>query len=224
MIPGGNYEYLSTHEAWPVVEWLGNAGIVSLVLRYRLLPAHGLEEALDDLEAAAHAVRQRRPGPVAAIGFSAGGHLVATLGARAAAKGCCQPLDAAVMAYPTIHPKAWADVESAGFSRAARADGKLPKRAASLQAWKDNLIGDGAFGAPPTLLVASTGDTECPPREHTDPYASLLRKEGIPYVYIRRNMGNHGFVLDGDWTGKCIKWLRRQGFGAVETTSPACVP
>eukprot|EP00966_Prymnesium_polylepis_P171822 3973771-Prymnesium_polylepis.1 len=220
VVPGGNYEYLSTHEAWPVVAWLEECGIAAAVLRYRLLPAHGLEEALDDLEAAAGAARHHRPGPVAAIGFSAGGHLVAALGARAAARGHCQPLDAAVVAYPSIDAKVWADADSAGFTpvRAANGleDGALPKRAASLQAWQDNLLGRAAFGAPPTMLVASTGDEVCPVEEHTDPYAGLLEREGVPHVYIRRNMGDHGFVLSGGWTQRCVKWLRLNGFGTAK--------
>ena len=213
VVPGGNYEFLSTHEAWPVVDWLTAAGFAAVVLRYRLLPKHGLEDALDDLEAAAAAAREQRPGPVAAVGFSAGGHLVAALGARSAARGIAQPLDAAVIAYPSIDPKKWADVDTAGFSHAASEDGQgLPELADSLQAWRDNLLGTATFGAPPTLLVASTDDTVTPPEEHTDPYAELLRSKGVPHVYIRQSMGDHGFVIAGGWTKPCEKWLRRIGF------------
>ena len=66
-----------------VVDWLAASGIASVVLRYRLLPRFSIEESLDDLEAAVRRVRQMRSGPVAAIGFSAGGHLIASLGLRA---------------------------------------------------------------------------------------------------------------------------------------------
>ena len=66
-----------------VVDWLAASGIASVVLRYRLLPRFSIEDSLDDLEAAVRRVRQMRSGPVAAIGFSAGGHLIASLGLRA---------------------------------------------------------------------------------------------------------------------------------------------
>ena len=92
--PGGNYEFLSPLEALPVVEWLSDRNIGSVVLKYRLLPRFDLDDALDDLEAAAAAARRARPGPVCAIGFSAGGHLIASLGARARERGQPQPLDA----------------------------------------------------------------------------------------------------------------------------------
>ena len=66
-----------------MVDWLAASGIASVVLRYRLLPRFSIEDSLDDLEAAVRRVRQMRSGPVAAIGFSAGGHLIASLGLRA---------------------------------------------------------------------------------------------------------------------------------------------
>ncbi len=98
--PGGNYEFLSPLEALPVVEWLSERNIGSVVLKYRLLPRFALDDALDDLEAAAAAARSARPGPVCAIGFSAGGHLIASLGARATERGQPQPLDAQARDLP----------------------------------------------------------------------------------------------------------------------------
>ena len=96
--PGGNYEFLSPLEGQPVVDWLAASGIASVVLRYRLLPHFSIEDSLDDLEAAVRRVRQMRSGPVAAIGFSAGGHLIASLGLRA--NGTL--LDAQALIYPAV--------------------------------------------------------------------------------------------------------------------------
>jgi len=218
IVPGGNYEFLASHEAWPVAQWLAGAGIAALVLRYRLLPEFGLEEALDDLESAVGVARQLRPGPVAALGFSAGGHLIAALAARAAAMGRPQPLDANVLVYPSLDPRGWADPETAAFTRGASGaivdeECVMPKRAASLQAWTDNLLGKAAFGAPPTFMVASTTDTVAPPAEHTGPYRRLLAREKVPHVYNHRDLGEHGFALNGGWTDRCIKWLNKQGLG-----------
>ena len=214
---GGNYEYLAAHEAWPVAQWLESAGIAATVLRYRLLPSYGLDDALDDLESAAARARELRPGPVCAIGFSAGAHLIAALGARAAARAARQPLDAAVVVYPTIDASEWADAELGGFSRAARAGRgprALPTHARTLIAWNDALLGRAPVGAPPTLLVSSTTDTMTPPKEHSDRYAAALRAAGVPLLYLRRDYGEHGFQLGGGWTDRCVRWLRALGFGA----------
>ena len=76
--PGGNYEFLSPLEGLPVVKWLSQHGIGAVVLRHRLLPRYDLDDSLDDLETAARVVQKERAGPVAALGFSAGGHLIGT--------------------------------------------------------------------------------------------------------------------------------------------------
>ena len=91
--PGGNYEFLHPREGPPIARWLAEAlGIPALVLRYRLLPQHGLAAMHDDFfRAIAEARRQANGGPVVVVGFSAGGHLCASgcaaAAAAAAAKG-----------------------------------------------------------------------------------------------------------------------------------------
>ena len=125
--PGGNYEFLSPMEGLPVVRWLARHGIGAVVLRHRLLPSYGLDDSLDDLEAAARRVRKERAGPVAAIGFSAGGHLIASLALRAARQGKCQPLDAQVLVYPGIDATDWKHPEYNGFFNGGR--WSIPRRA-----------------------------------------------------------------------------------------------
>eukprot|EP00435_Cladocopium_sp_Y103_P037391 s2021_g9.t2 len=95
----------------PVASWLARHGIQTLVLRYRLLPHYDHQDALSDLEAAVQLVRKHKDGPVAAIGFSAGGHLVASLSLRLKKT----PLDAQVLVYPAIDGSDWAKPGSAGF-------------------------------------------------------------------------------------------------------------
>ena len=168
--PGGNYEFLSPKEGLPVVEWLASRGIAAVVLRYRLLPHHDLQDALDDLDAAIALVRQARGGPVAAIGFSAGGHLVASHSLRAEARraervqtrSTNRPLDAQMLIYPAIDGTPWADPEKADFFN--RGEGGMPKKATALLEDTDALLGGEGFAAPPTFLVGSTGDSICPPR------------------------------------------------------------
>merc|ERR1712176_1170123 len=93
-------------EGFPAADMLASNGIRAFVLRYRLLPEHSLEDMLNDLSSAIEEVRRTHGGPVAAMGFSAGGHLVASLGVlgvRAqAGRARRLRLDAQVLVYPCI--------------------------------------------------------------------------------------------------------------------------
>lgn len=210
--PGGNYEFLSPLEGLPVVEWLSQHGIGAVVLRYRLLPDYCLDDCLDDLEAAAARIRSLRPGPVAALGFSAGGHLIASLGLRAAKRKQPQPLDAQVLVYPGIDGRDWHSPEYNGFFNKGK--WRIPKRAQSLHEYQDDLLGGPGFAAPPTCLVGSTEDTCTPNEQHTDVFHAALEERDIPNVYLRDAFGEHGFELKGGWTPGCVKWLHSRGFGS----------
>jgi len=221
--PGGNYEFLMPKEGLPIAEWLASHGIAAVVLRYRLLPHHDLEDALDDLDAAAALVRQARGGPVAAIGFSAGGHLVASHATRTErrriesvhTRSHAKMLDAQVLVYPAIDGTPWLDPEKAGFFN--RGDSSsLPKKAGALDTPTKALCGGDGFCAPPTFLVGSTGDTICPPREHSDIYAEALKEHEVEHTYVRKNMGEHGFALSHEWVHRAIKFLTHAGFGWVD--------
>ena len=209
--PGGNYEFLSPLEGLPVVKWLAQHGIDAVVLRHRLLPRYGLDDSLDDLEAAAHRLRKQRAGPVAALGFSAGGHLIASLALRAARRAQPQPLDAQVLVYPGIDATDWRHPEWNGFFNGGR--WSIPKRVDALFRGQPALIGGEGFAAPPSCIVGSTQDTYCVNAEHTDVYQRHLDARGIPNAYLRGPYGEHGFQLKGGWTPGCIEWLHSRGFG-----------
>jgi len=212
--PGGNYEFLSPLEGLPVVEWLAQHNIGAVVLKYRLLPHYDLDDALDDLEAAIARVRECRPGPVAALGFSAGGHLIASLALRAAQRSQKQPLDAQVLVYPGIDCRDWKHPEYNGFFNLGR--WKIPTKAAKLHRGQEALLGGAGFAAPPTCLVGSTDDTCTPNEQHTDIYHRALDERDIPNVYLRDSFGEHGFELKGGWTPGCVKWLKSRNFGGMK--------
>lgn len=224
--PGGNYEFLCPNEGLPVAAWLVQHGINACVLKYRLLPRHDHEAAVDDLWEAARCVRARRGGPVAALGFSAGGHLITSLAAREAAEGggrgagegpaAEHALDAQVLVYPGLDGRDWLEPDSCGFFDIEPCIARAP----TLLARQTALLGGRGFAAAPTLLVASTGDEMCPPEGHCDPYAEALSRHGIAHRYLREDFGPHGFGLDGGWTDACIEWLRGRGFGCGGSPDP----
>eukprot|EP00913_Durusdinium_trenchii_P000449 g411.t1 len=67
----------------------------------------------EDLEVAAQLLRQTFRGPVCALGFSAGGHLVASVGLRTSQ--ATRPLEAQALVYPCIDGRDWADEDTCGF-------------------------------------------------------------------------------------------------------------
>jgi acetyl esterase/lipase len=196
--PGGNYEFLSCLEGQPVVDWLASHGLAAGVLRYRLLPAFGLEDALDDLEDAINLVRALRRGPVVAIGFSAGGHLVASLGARCEERcpGGPQLLDGQVLVYPGIDGRSWDPERTDEVCFYNHDTWEWPERVSSLLHRQEALLGGEGFAAPPTFLVTSTADG-CIPRSEVQPYVEALRRADVPHVHLRKNFGDHGFGLNG---------------------------
>eukprot|EP00931_Biecheleriopsis_adriatica_P123449 TRINITY_DN98492_c0_g1_i1.p1 TRINITY_DN98492_c0_g1~~TRINITY_DN98492_c0_g1_i1.p1 ORF type:complete len:383 (+),score=67.91 TRINITY_DN98492_c0_g1_i1:48-1151(+) len=215
--PGGNYQFLVPHEGLPAAEWLARQGIRAYVLRYRLLPTYGLRDMLADLSAAVELLRGAHGGPVAAMGFSAGGHLVASqqLKRHREAAGCAGRPDVQVLVYPCVDGSDWGDEESCGFW--GPDFDRCLEKAKSLLEDREALLGGPGFAAPPTFLVASTKDEASPPKQHTDLYAAALKKSGVPdCCYLRRNYGPHGFGLAGGWTESCTKWLRARGFGSTE--------
>jgi len=206
--PGGNYEFLCANEGLPVARWLADQGITAYVLRYRLLPKYSYPDALADLELAARLLRRCHRGPLLAVGFSAGGHLVASHAVAARSKGR-RPVDAQVLVYPAIDGKDWVHPWKHGFwdwePCVEKAEGMLEYQTA--------LMGGRGFAAPPTFLVASTGDDVCPARSHGDVYAAALKRRRVPHEYVRGDLGGHGFGLEEEWTAPCAAWLNRRGFG-----------
>lgn len=122
-----------------------------------------------------------------------------------------------VLVYPCIDGTDWADPDNCGFHDW---ENSFPV-AKSLLVGKEALLGGKGFAAPPTFLVASTADEASPPKDHTDKYAKVLKERNVPYTYLRRNYGAHGFGLAGGWTSKCLVWLQSRGFGkqSSEATS-----
>jgi acetyl esterase/lipase len=126
VFPGGGYSILAIDlEGTEVCDWLNEAGITCVLLKYRVPntgPYPKSEAALQDAQRALGIVRQHAaewhidPNRIGVLGFSAGAHLAAALSthydkrlysaADAADRLSCRP-DFAVIVYPGY--LAWAD-------------------------------------------------------------------------------------------------------------------
>lgn len=84
--PGGGYEWLSDREAEPIAKTFFAAGLNCFVLRYSLLENARFPKPLVEASLAMKHIRENAaryhidPERVFAVGFSAGGHLAASLG------------------------------------------------------------------------------------------------------------------------------------------------
>ena len=220
--PGGNLEFLHPREGYPIARWLAEAlGIPAFVLRYRLLPEHGLEEMIDDFTSAVrHARSHAHGGPVVAFGFSAGGYVCAAGSAAAGGEGSspARP-DGLALVYPCTNPDGWLKDDECGFHRAECDSAEVQ----SLIEGRERLCAGAAFVPPPPLFVcASTTDEICPPESETDPYVAAAKAAGTPVTYLKGDFGDHGWGLKRFWAEDCMKWLRELGVGAErEEADPA---
>lgn len=223
VVPGGNYEFLASQEGAPVASWLARAGFHAYVLRYRLLPKYGIDDALADLRDAVRQVRVERGGPVCVMGFSAGAHLCASFCARGLGRrfrrgarlreGSAQLSQ--VLLYPCLDASEWADPDKAAWwgwnFEACEATG----RGAELAAYdliNARPVADASPSAA-TFLVHSVEDTVVKSAHHSDLYARRRRgPTAPPFVYVRGSFGDHGFGVTPIWSQRCLAWLRERGF------------
>lgn len=222
VLPGGGYGKTSDHEAEPVGEWLAGLGIHAFVLRYRVAP-HRHPAPLSDAKAAMLWIRSGNhgvavdAGRVGVLGFSAGGHLAATL---STATSCDDPaLDVpgavpnlSILCYPVV-----------SFTSAAH------------QGSIDNLVGTSpssdllkrmsaelnVTGATPPAFLWHTADDDAVPVENTFAYARALAEHGVPAEIHVFPHGRHGLGLaeeksgPDEWPALCGKWLARQGWAGA---------
>jgi len=127
VVPGGGHRELwADHEGHNVARFLNERGIAAFVLEYRLARAPGStytieRDALNDLKRAIRTVRSRAEWAadtrkIGAMGFSAGGQLVALAATRADAgdPAATDPIDrtASTLDFASlVYPGAWPDLK-----------------------------------------------------------------------------------------------------------------
>lgn len=208
--PGGGYEWLSPREAEPVAAAFGAAGWNPAILHYTVgrnlgaLPLRQLGESVG-------LVRDRGGDrPVIVCGFSAGGHLAASLGVHWRKMGFQRP-DGLILCYPVITAGKYRHEESIR-----------------------NLAGEGDpafFGLechvtsdmPPAFLWHTVTDTTVPV-QNSLLMADAMARAGLPCELIIYPRGVHGLSLAtpeveepekqryadahiAGWFPQCLDWL-----------------
>ncbi|MDQ0923081.1 acetyl esterase/lipase [Pseudarthrobacter sp. W1I19] len=219
VLPGGGYGRQADHEAEPVAEWLAGLGIHGFVLRYRVAPdrhpapLEDAKQAMLQIRGGAHglAVDPRRVG---VLGFSAGGHLAATLSTAVATGSADLDVpsavpDLTVLCYPVV-----------SYTQAVH------------QGSVDNLLGESpsadllaelsaeqqVTAETPPAFVWHTADDAAVPVSHSLGYTAALLSAGVPAELHVFPEGRHGLGLaDGQagadqWPALCADWLERAGW------------
>jgi len=233
IIPGGAYTFVvGTHEGAATAEALAALGYTAFVLIHRL-PAEGWtspwDVPLQDAQRAVRLIRANagrlgyRADRVAALGYSAGGHLAASL-----ATGYAEPVyeprdeidrqDARPSAVGLIYPVIALEAPYTNPQSAVSLLGEAPDPAIVARRSPASHV---SAETPPAFLVHALDDTAVPP-ENTLMMLAALRQAGVKAEAHLFQEGGHGFGLGptngsgGQWLTLFDLWLAR-----ALTTGPA---
>jgi acetyl esterase/lipase len=219
VLPGGGYGRQADHEAEPVAEWLAGLGIHAFVLRYRVAPdrhpapLEDAKQAMLRIRSGSHglSVDSRRVG---VLGFSAGGHLAATLSTAVATGSAELDVPAAVpdltvLCYPVVSYTQAVHQGSVDnlLGESPSAD-LLTELSAELQVTTET----------PPAFVWHTADDAAVPVSHSLGYTAALLNAGVPAELHVFPEGRHGLGLADEqpgadqWPALCAGWLDRAGW------------
>ena len=228
--PGGAYRWHSPREALPVAKAFAAQGWKPWILYYTV-SVHGETLGTAPLCQAAGAVRRVRaasPGrPVILCGFSAGGHVAASLGVHwndeclfaGEDRSVIRP-DGLILGYPVITAGKYAHRESMEMLAG-------PDPAAA----EGNLAGPGYYGleahgdaqTPPAFIWHTAGDSTVAVQNSLC-FAESLAAKGVPFEMHIYPYGEHGLSLAtmeveepekhryadahvAGWFEQCVQWL-----------------
>lgn len=205
VFPGGAYHILAMDlEGTEIAEWLSSIGLTAVVVKYRVPRRAGREKyaaPLQDAQRALGLVRHNAkawgidPQRIGVIGFSAGGHLAATLCASPqrtyeaideADKASCRP-DFMIQVYP-------------GYLVVKEDEDKVAPEVAV------------STNTPPTFLVMAQDDGVRV--ENAVHYFLALKQAGVPSELHVYPTGGHGYGLRRTehfvttWPDRAADWMR----------------
>ena len=230
VMPGGGYvRVVLDKEGYELARRLNAEGVTVFVLRYRLPGEGWLQRAdapLQDAQRALRLIRQGAtgyavdPARIGVMGFSAGGHLAASLATRHAAQvypavdaadGLSARPDFAALIYPVI------DLTGEVAHSGSRDTLLGPSSTSELRAaYSPQRTVDAQ--TPATWLLHAADDASVPV-ENSLLMLSALRQAKIPAELHVFEEGGHGFGLKraegkpvANWPGLFLAWARRHRF------------
>lgn len=215
--PGGGYFFTSPREKDSIALEFLSMGYNVFILDYSVLDKAGEYRPLRELAETVCTVRNRSaewhidPRQVAVLGFSAGGHLAASLGVLwndgdLHLPAACRP-DALVLCYPVITMGEY--THAATRDNVTGGDAELREKLSL-----EKHVGQGM---PPTFIW-HTVDDDSVPVENTLMLISALKREKIPFECHLFAHGKHGISVCTqevetpnaqcrEWVTLCKAWL-----------------
>jgi acetyl esterase/lipase len=227
VVPGGGYQSL-TPVGPAVAAWVNEHGMAAFVLKYRIGMKYHSPIELGDAQRAIRTVRANAakygivPDHIGMWGFSAGGHLTASVGTMfdAGNAASADPIEQQssrpefmILSYPVI------TMQDPYVHKGSRT---FLLRENPTQAQMDAMSVELHVTAqtPPTFLFATTDDQTVPVLNSVMFYTALV-KAGVPAEMHIFQHGAHGSALAPTnpqlrpWTDMLIKWMRERGYAAA---------
>jgi len=224
--PGGGYQYLAINkEGYKTAEWFNSIDITAFVLKYRLPSDEIMEnKSIGPLQDAQESVRYIRrnaekwqldANKIGIIGFSAGGHLAATLSTKYDEK-TYQSKDT-ISAKPNfsllIYPVISMNSEITHKGSRNKLLGNPATDELIEQFSTEKLIN---AETPPAFFVHAIDDKSVPMENSLQYFIELKKNNVISEMHLYQK-GGHGFGLGKDatskfWTTHCEKWLQLNQF------------
>ena len=220
--PGGGYAYLAIKkEGFIVAQWLNTLGITTFVLKYRLPSDDIMEDKsvgpLQDAQEAIRIIRrnaekwQLNTERIGVLGFSAGGHVAATLSTHYkdevyhVSDTISAKPDFTILVYPVISMD-----EKIGHQGSRN---RLLGINASKEL-KENFSNEKHIDSltPPAFIVHASNDNGVLVENSLAFYLGLKRNKVSAELHLYQD-GKHGFGLgktgtNQHWTQHCEQWLR----------------
>ena len=219
VFPGGGYAGRAAHEADPIAERINAAGLHAFVVHYRVNP-HRHPAPLTDAARAVRIVRKHAaewgiaPDRIAVLGFSAGGHLAASLGVHYDdAEPGVDDEYASVSPRPDALVLCYAVLSSGKYGHGGSMQNLLgPDASADMLAYM-SLENQVTENTPPAFLWSTADDQSVPVQNSLD-FAAALRENNVPFEMHVYPHGRHGLGLSEDdphiasWMELCTEWLK----------------
>ena len=232
--PGGGYEFVSDREAEPIAHAFMAQGFNAFVLTYEVAPAVKHPQPLLDVSRAICLIRENAEkwytdkDKIAVCGFSAGGHLTASLGVFWKEKYLQEMLNitegmnkpnALILNYPVITSQQGIAHRGSFYNLLGKG---LNEEAYSAMSLEKYVTGD----TPATFIWHTFEDTAVPV-ENALLFAQSLRNNNIPFELHIFPKGQHGLSLADERTGNegtivnrhagrwfelCVEWLKNFAF------------
>ena len=226
--PGGGYEYLSDRETLPVAMRFASHGINAFILRYSIISP--FPAALLELAYAVKYVRENAekydidPDKILLCGFSAGGHLTASLGTLWNSEYLQSIIGSTEMFKPNGMILCYPVITSGKYRHKGSIESILGKNPSEKMLELVSLEKQ-VSGKTPKTFIWHCSDDQTVPVENTINFTKALSQYKVPFECHIFPYGGHGLALADEstakheghintecaqWTKLAVEWIKRE--------------